>query len=218
MIASLKGYGRIARTLLAVLGALLVLGIIGSLLMGVHARHSAREHRSSTRPRPSPTARSRSRSRPRISPARRPPSARASSPTQIQAIVIDPSDFDDVTLYSPEGTILYSTATSRIGNAAPGREGADQGGPPRGSADERVRRHALGDAPACGSAPASAAPPSSSSPTPMRRSRALPGPGGPTRYSCSRCWCCSASRSSALLGCSRWSATPPTVAWSRGPS
>jgi hypothetical protein len=41
MIASLKGYGRIARTLLAALGALLVLGIIGSLLMGVHARHAA---------------------------------------------------------------------------------------------------------------------------------------------------------------------------------
>src|SRR6266516_8063622 len=43
MIASLKGYGRIARTLLAALGALLALGIIGSLLMGVHARHSAQD-------------------------------------------------------------------------------------------------------------------------------------------------------------------------------
>src|SRR6266576_3875584 len=100
MIASLKGYGRIARTLLAALGALLVLGIIGSLLMGVHARHSARDqivHQAQTM---------------------------ADSPLtpQMQAIVIDPSDFDSVTLYSPEGTILYSTATSRIGTQLPGEK------------------------------------------------------------------------------------------------
>ena len=36
--------------------------------------------------------------------------------------MIDPSDFDSVTLYSPEGTILYSTATSRIGTQLPGEK------------------------------------------------------------------------------------------------
>ena len=43
MIASLKGYGRIARSLLTALCGLLVLGIAGSLLMSVHARHSAQD-------------------------------------------------------------------------------------------------------------------------------------------------------------------------------
>lgn len=121
MIASLKGYGRIARTLLAALGALLVLGIIGSLLMGVHARHSARDqivHQAQTITDSSLTL--------AFTPAdlTGPASAeRASQLTaQIQAIVIDPSDFDSVTLYSPEGTILYSTATSRIGTQLPGEK------------------------------------------------------------------------------------------------
>jgi signal transduction histidine kinase/predicted nucleic acid-binding Zn-ribbon protein len=121
MIASLKGYGRIARTLLAALGALLVLGIVGSLLMGVHARHSARDqivHQAQTITDSSLTL--------AFTPAdlTGPASAeRASQLTaQIQAIVIDPSDFDSVTLYSPEGTILYSTATSRIGTQLPGEK------------------------------------------------------------------------------------------------
>jgi signal transduction histidine kinase/predicted nucleic acid-binding Zn-ribbon protein len=121
MIASLKGYGRIARALLAALGALLVLGIIGSLLMGVHARHSARDqiiHQAQTIADSSLTL--------AFTPAdlTGPASAeRASQLTaQIQAIVIDPSDFDSVTLYSPEGTILYSTAASRIGTQLPGEK------------------------------------------------------------------------------------------------
>ena len=121
MIASLKGYGRIARTLLAALGALLVLGIIGSLLMGVHARHSARDqivHQAQTIADSSLTL--------AFTPAdlTGPASAERASQltTQIQAIVIDPSDFDSVTLFSPEGTILYSTATSRIGTQLPGEK------------------------------------------------------------------------------------------------
>src|SRR6266516_3662508 len=121
MIASLKGYGRIARTLLAALGALLVLGIIGSLLMGVHARHAAQAqivHQAQTITDSSLTL--------AFTPAdlTGPASAaRASQLTaQIQSIVLDPSDFDSVTLYSPEGTILYSTATSRIGTQLPGEK------------------------------------------------------------------------------------------------
>jgi len=121
MIASLKGYGRIARTLLAALGALLVLGIIGSLLMGVHARHAAQDqivHQAQTITDSSLTL--------AFTPAdlTGPASAeRASQLTaQIQAIVIDPSDFVSVTLYSPEGTILYSTAASRIGTQLPGEK------------------------------------------------------------------------------------------------
>ena len=35
---------------------------------------------------------------------------------------MDPSDFDQVTVYSPEGTILYSTEEGRIGNELPGEK------------------------------------------------------------------------------------------------
>src|SRR5438128_3137032 len=121
MIASLKGYGRIARTLLAALGALLVLGIIGSLLMGVHARRAAQAqivHQAQTITDSSLTL--------AFTPAdlNGPASAERAGQlsTQIQAIVLDPSDFDSVTLYSPEGTILYSTAASRIGTQLPGEK------------------------------------------------------------------------------------------------
>ncbi len=123
MIASLKGYGRIARALLAALGALLILGIAGSLLMSVHARHSAQDQivrQAQTITDSSLTL--------AFTPAdlTGPVSgARASQlSSQIQAIVIDPSDFDSVTLFSPEGTILYSTATSRIGTELPGEKDA----------------------------------------------------------------------------------------------
>src|ERR687888_1483332 len=119
MIASLKGYGRIARALLAILGALLVLGIAGSLLMSVHARHSARDqivHQAQTITDSSLTL--------AFTPAdlTAPASSERASElsSQIQAIVLDPSDFDSVTLFSPEGTILYSTAASRIGSQLPG--------------------------------------------------------------------------------------------------
>jgi hypothetical protein len=123
MIASLKGYGRIARGLLAALGALLIIGIIGSLVMSVRARHSAQDqivHQAQTITDSSLTL--------AFTPAdltAPATSARANQLTsQIQAIVIDPSDFDTVTLFSPEGTILYSTATSRIGTQLPGEKDA----------------------------------------------------------------------------------------------
>lgn len=123
MIASLKGYGRIARALLAALGALLILGIAGSLLMSVHARHSAQDQivrQAQTITDSSLTL--------AFTPAdlTAPVSAERATQlnSQIQAIVIDPSDFDSVTLFSPEGTILYSTATSRIGTELPGEKDA----------------------------------------------------------------------------------------------
>jgi chromosome segregation ATPase len=102
---------------------LLVLGIVGSLVMSVHARHSAQDqivHQAQTITDSSLTL--------AFTPSdlTAPASSeRASDLTsQIQAIVIDPSDFDTVTLFSPEGTILYSTATSRIGSELPGEKDA----------------------------------------------------------------------------------------------
>src|SRR4029453_11021550 len=123
MIASLKGYGRIARALLTTLGVLLVLGIVGSLVMSVHARHSAQDQivrQAQTITDSSLTL--------AFTPADLTAPVSADRATQlssqIQAIVIAPSDFDSVTLFSPEGTILYSTATSRIGTELPGEKDA----------------------------------------------------------------------------------------------
>jgi DNA repair exonuclease SbcCD ATPase subunit len=121
MIASLKGYGRIARTVLAVIAAFLVLGIVGSLVMSVRATNAAR-----TQVVDQATAIADSSLTLAFAPddlGAPVSSERAFELTeQIQAIVIDPSDFDSVTLLSPEGTILYSTATSRIATELPGEQ------------------------------------------------------------------------------------------------
>ena len=121
MIASLKNYSRIARLLLGVLGALLIVGIIGSLLMGVRAKRTAEEM---------VVSQARSIADSSLSLVFEPSdltapvgSTRAAELTeQIQGVVVDPSDFDQVTVYSPEGTILYSTEEGRIGNELPGEK------------------------------------------------------------------------------------------------
>ena len=123
MIASLRGYGKIARALLAMLGVLLIVGIVGSLWMSTRARASARDEiihqaQAITDSSLSITFQPNDLSEPATA-------ARATQlNSSIQAIVVDPSDFEDVTLYSPEGTILYSTQTSRIGNNLPGEKDA----------------------------------------------------------------------------------------------
>jgi len=121
MIASLKSYSRIARVLLGVLGALLIVGIIGSLLMGVRAKRTAEEM---------VVSQARSIADSSLSLVFEPSdltapvgATRAAELTeQIQGVVVDPSDFDQVTVYSPEGTILYSTEEGRIGNELPGEK------------------------------------------------------------------------------------------------
>ena len=121
MIASLKGYGRIARVVLAVIAGFLILGIAGSLVMSVRATNAARAQ---------VVGQATSIADSSLTLAFTPEdlvapvsSTRAFELTeQIQAVVVDPSDFDDVTLLSPEGTILYSTATSRIATELPGEQ------------------------------------------------------------------------------------------------
>jgi len=121
MIASLKGYSRIARILLGVLGGLLIIGIIGSLLMGVRAKRTAEDM---------VVTQARAIADSSLSLLFQPSdltgpvsSARATELTsQIKSVVVDPSDFDAVTMYSPEGTILYSTDAGRIGNELPGEK------------------------------------------------------------------------------------------------
>src|SRR5512144_2412195 len=108
MIASLKGYGRIARTVLAVIAALLVLGIVGSLVMGARATASAKEQvvqQAEAIANGSLTLAF----TPNDVTAPVSPDRAAALTNQLQAIVVDPSEFDTVTLYDPAGTILYST-------------------------------------------------------------------------------------------------------------
>ena len=96
MIASLKSYSRIARVLLGVLGALLIVGIIGSLLMGVRAKRTAQDM---------VVSQARSIADSSLSLVFEPSdltapvgSIRAAELTeQIQGVVVDPSDVDQVT-------------------------------------------------------------------------------------------------------------------------
>jgi len=121
MIASLKNYSRIARLLLGVLGALLILGIIGSVLMGVRAKRNAEAI---------VVSQARAIADSSLSLLFEPSDLTAPVGTtradqltqQIESVVVDPSDFDQVTMYSPEGTILYATEEGRIGNELPGEK------------------------------------------------------------------------------------------------
>lgn len=119
MIASLKGYGRIARTGLAFIGGLLMIGIIGSLYMSYRAADQAEAQIATQAATIADSS---------LALAFEPEDLRAPVSAeravelagQVRSIIIDPSDFTDVTLYSPTGTILYSTSQSLIGTQLPG--------------------------------------------------------------------------------------------------
>ncbi len=121
MIASWKSYSRIARVLLGILGALLIAGIIGSLLMGVRAKRTAEEM---------VVDQARAIADSSLSLVFEPddlthtatPDRAADLTSQIQRVVVDPSDFDTVAVYAPDGTILYSNEQGRIGNQLPGEK------------------------------------------------------------------------------------------------
>jgi len=117
----MKSYGKNARTVLFVLAGLLALGVVGSLWMGHRATAKAQglaiEQASTIADRtltlvfqPSDLSRP-------VDDARA-----LQLSQQITSTVIDPSDFADVTLYSPEGQILYSTQAGRIGNELVGEK------------------------------------------------------------------------------------------------
>lgn len=121
MIASLKGYSRIARTVLAVLACLLAVGIVGSILMGIRAKAATVDQTVDQASRITENS---------LSLAFVPgdvdgpvSSQRAAELSdQVRAIVLDPSEFTDVTLLNPAGTILYSTKLSLIGSDLPGEK------------------------------------------------------------------------------------------------
>ncbi len=119
MIASLKGYGRIARTVLTVIGGLLVLGIVGSFLMSFRATDQARAAVVAQATQITDSSLALAFSPDDLSSPVSPDRA-VELAGQVQSIIIDPSDFTDVTVFSPEGTILYSTSQSLIGTQLPG--------------------------------------------------------------------------------------------------
>lgn len=115
MISSGKSYGRVARGVLFALVGLLVLGVIGSYWMSLRARSSAVAQTVDQ----ARTIADRSLTLV-FDPAdlNGPVDAtRATELTQqMTSVVLDPSDFGGVTLFSPEGQILYSTAVGRVGD------------------------------------------------------------------------------------------------------
>jgi hypothetical protein len=121
MIASWKSYSRIARVLLGVLGALLIAGIVGSVLMGVRAKRTAQDmvvEQASAIADSSLSLLFEPDDLTGVVSANR----AAQLTDQIQRVVVDPSDFETVTVFSPEGTILYSNEQGRIGNQLPGEK------------------------------------------------------------------------------------------------
>lgn len=118
MIASLRGYGRIARAVLVAIAGLLILGIAGSLFMAFRAKADATEQ---------VVAQAWSIADGSLALAFTPqdlegpvtPDRAAELTRQIEGIVVDPSDFEDVTVYSTDGEILYSTQESLISSDMP---------------------------------------------------------------------------------------------------
>jgi signal transduction histidine kinase len=125
MSASGTRYGQSARVLLLALAGLLALGVAGSLMMSVRARNDAQKQiveQAETIVQRSLTL--------AFQPDDLEGPVDAERATQLSqqltSVVFDPSDFAKVTLYSADGTILYTTELSRIGTQLVGEQGRIQ--------------------------------------------------------------------------------------------
>jgi hypothetical protein len=114
-------YGQTARMLLWVLAGLLALGVAGSLMMSVRARNDAQkaivEQADTIAQRSLTLAFDPVDLEGPVTPERA-----AQLSQQLTSVVFDPSDFTRVTLYSADGTILYTTELSRIGTQLAGEQ------------------------------------------------------------------------------------------------
>jgi hypothetical protein len=112
---------RIARGLLVALTVLLAIGLLGSVWMSIRARASAEdlaaEEAKTIVERSLPLV---------LSPDDlSEPAGEASAlelTERITAVVLDPSEFDEVTIWSPFGQVLYSTDIATIGERPPGEK------------------------------------------------------------------------------------------------
>jgi chromosome segregation ATPase len=123
MIASLKAYGTIARAILSVIVVGLVIAIAGSTYMAFDAKSKATEavvQQAWTIADGSLTLAF----TPEDLAAPVTPQRAEELSRQMQAIVIDPSAFDEVTVFSQDAEILYSTRESLISSDMPGERDA----------------------------------------------------------------------------------------------
>jgi chromosome segregation ATPase len=118
-VAAAKNENGIARIVLSGLALLLLVGVVGSFVMGVRARNGAIENA---------VTQARTITDNSLTLVFRPEDTsipasdlRAENLTdQIRTVVVDPSDFDTITLWSSEAQILYATEEGRIGNRLEG--------------------------------------------------------------------------------------------------
>ena len=118
MAGTRHGYG-VARSLLIALAVLLVAGTAGSLFMGSRERNDARNaiaEQAATITDSSLTLVF----RPEDTMAQASETRAGDLTDRIGPVVLEPSDFDMVTLFDPAGTVLYSVDESRIGNELAG--------------------------------------------------------------------------------------------------
>lgn len=118
MATTKNGMG-IARIVLLGLSVLLLTGVLGSFVMEVRARNAAVED-TVTQARAIADSSLTLVFRPEDTDAVASDSRADVLSDQIRTVVVDPSDFDTVTLWSPEATILYATDEGRIGNQLDG--------------------------------------------------------------------------------------------------
>ena len=119
MASSRNGNSGIGRIVPVGLAVLLLTGIVGSIVMGIRAKNAAIANTETQAAAITDSS---------LTLVFRPDDLDAVATglrvtnlnDQVGTVVIDPSDFDGVTLWSPEGTILYSTDEGRIGNQLDG--------------------------------------------------------------------------------------------------
>jgi hypothetical protein len=118
-VAVTKNANGIARTVLTGLAILLLIGVVGSFVMGSQARGDALEN-AVTQARAITDSSLTLVLRPEDTDAPASDLRAEALTQQMRTVVVDPSDFDTVTLWSAEGEILYATEEGRIGNQLDG--------------------------------------------------------------------------------------------------
>ena len=118
-MAVTKNANGIARTVLTGLAILLLIGVVGSFVMGSRARGAALEN-AVTQARAITDSSLTLVLRPEDTDAPASDLRAEALTQQMRTVVVDPSDFDTVTLWSAEGEILYATEEGRIGNQLDG--------------------------------------------------------------------------------------------------
>jgi hypothetical protein len=113
----------IARIALLGLAGLLLTGLIGSFVMGIRDRNAAVRD-TVTQARAVADSSLTLVFRPEDAEAVASDSRADDLSQQIRTVVVDPSNFDAVTLWSPDGEILYATDQGRIGNRLDGERDA----------------------------------------------------------------------------------------------